>query len=158
MFQPAAKMNRIMPSVYVCAVAVLLKAVSGCTVILPESQNAPHNATKQVRSSGNVTVSIQALGERQHFSVSQFVSYSAKQGCKLTVYDVNITNLDGTRQTGNMTFFTLVASNGTVYQVVPNTLSPGVLVREKPFQGRSSLRCLKRPSLTSCVTTTETAT
>ncbi len=105
---------------------MLFIALSGCTVILPKSQNIPHNVTSQVGSSGNVTISIQALGEHQRFNVSQLVSYSAKQGHKLVVYEANITNLGGARQVGNTTFFTLVDINGTVYQAVLNTLSPHV--------------------------------
>ena len=96
----------------ITAIVVLLLlvaslSVAGCTVILPESQNAPHNATTEVSSSGNIAVSVQALGERQRYSVSQLISYSAKEGYKLAVYDVNITNLDGARQAGNTSFFTL---------------------------------------------------
>ena len=121
---------------FVCAVTVLLIAISGCTVILPESQNAPDNATKQVGSSGNVTVSVKAHGEQQRLSVSQLVSYSAKQGYKLTVYEVNVTNLDGARQLGNTTFFTLFANDEVVYQVVLNTLSPRVTSQGETVSGK----------------------
>jgi len=48
------------------AIAVLLLvvaslSVAGCTVILPESQNTQHHVTTKVASSGNLTVSVQAL-------------------------------------------------------------------------------------------------
>lgn len=156
MFQRGAKMNRTTAFMFVCAVTVLLIAISGCTVILPESQNAPDNATKQVGSSGNVTFSVKAHGEQQRVSVSQLVSYSAKQGYKLTVYEVNVTNLDGARQLGNTTFFTLFANDEVVYQVVLNTLSPRVTSQGETVSGKLFLRHHSRESLLSCVTTTET--
>jgi hypothetical protein len=119
----------------VCALIVLFIVVTGCTVILPESQNANYNATKQVGSSENVTVSVQALGEQQRFRLSQLVSYSAKQGYKLAVYEVNITNLGGPRQAGNTTFFTLAASDGTIYQAVLSTLAPRVITQGETVSG-----------------------
>ncbi|MGA7076542.1 MAG: DUF4352 domain-containing protein [Halobacteriota archaeon] len=128
-------MNPITATIVLFLVVVSL-LVAGCTVILPESQNAPHNATTKVASSGNLTVSVQALGERQRYSVSQLISYSAKQGYKLAVYDVNITNLDGARQAGNTTFFTLTAGNGTTYQAALNTLSPRALGQGETLQGQ----------------------
>jgi Domain of unknown function (DUF4352) len=125
----------------ITAITVLLLVVTslsiaGCTVILPESQNAPHNATTTVVSSGNIAVSVQALGERQHYSLSQLVSYSAQQGSKLAVYNISITNLDGARQAGNTTFFTLTAGNGTIYQAVLNTLQPRVIGIGETLQGQ----------------------
>ena len=125
----------------ITAIAVLLLMVSslsvaGCTVILPESQNTPHNVTTKVASSGNLTVSVQALGERQRFSVGQLISYSAEQGYKLAVYDVNITNLDEPRQGGNTTFFTLTAGNGTTYQAAISTLSPQVIGKGGTLSGQ----------------------
>jgi len=67
--------------------------------------------------------------------LGQFVSYSAKQGYKLAVYDISITNHDGARQAGNTTFFALTASNGATYQAVLNTLSPGVIGLGAILQG-----------------------
>ncbi|MGZ4892307.1 MAG: DUF4352 domain-containing protein [Halobacteriota archaeon] len=129
-------MNRTAATVSGCAIAALLIAVTGCTVILPESQNAPHNATTKVASSGNLTVSVNALGEKQRHSVSQLVSYSAKQGYKLAVYDVNITNLDVPRQAGNATFLVLTADNGTTYQAALTTLSPRVIGQGEALSGQ----------------------
>jgi hypothetical protein len=125
----------------VAVIAVLLLAVAslfvaGCTVILPELQNAPHNATTKVASNGNITVSVQALEERQRYTVSQLVSYSASQGYKLAVYDISIANLDGARQAGNTTFFTLTAGNGTTFQAVLNTLQPRVIGIGEVLQGQ----------------------
>lgn len=135
MFQRGAKIQKsLVVSIRVTVIAII--AVTGCVVILPESQNAPRNETKKVESSGNVTVSVQALGGRQRHSVRQLVSYSAKQGYKLAVYDVNITNLDGARQAGNRTFFELATDNGTTYQAALNTLSPRVIGQGETLSGQ----------------------
>jgi hypothetical protein len=77
-----------MQSKQAAVIVVLLLVIAslsaaGCTVMLPESQNTPPNAYK-VTSSRNLRVSVQALGERQRYRISQFVSYSASQGYKLT--------------------------------------------------------------------------
>jgi biopolymer transport protein ExbD len=126
--------NSLVVSILVTVIAII--AVTGCVVILPESQNASHSETRKVESSGNVTVSVQALGEHQRYSVSQLVSYSAKQGYKLAVYDVNITNLNRARQAGNTTFFELTADNGTTYQAALNSLSPRVIGQGETLSGQ----------------------
>jgi len=125
----------------ITAIAVLLLVVASlsiasCTVILPESQNTPHKVTTKVASSGNLTVSVQALGERQRFSVGPLISYSAEQGYKLAVYDIDMTNLDEPRQGGNTTFFTLTAGNGTTYQAAISTLSPQVIGKGGTLSGQ----------------------
>jgi Domain of unknown function (DUF4352) len=123
-------------AIIVLSLVVTSLSVAGCTVILPESQNAPQNATTKVASSGNIAVSVQALGERQRYTLSQLISYGASQGNKLAVYDISITNLDGARQAGNTTFFTLTAGNGTTYQAALNTLQPRVIGIGETLEGQ----------------------
>lgn len=75
----------------VLSVALLLTVVSGCTVIIPESQNLPQNATQTRASDTNSTVSVQSRGERQRYGLNPLVSYGAKDGYKLALYEVIVT-------------------------------------------------------------------
>ncbi len=95
----------------------------------------PSNATQTSTSNVNITVSVQSLGERQRYSLNPFVSYTAKEGYKLEVYDVNLTSLDGTVGAGDTAFFKLMDTNGTTHDTAITSLSPRAIQRGESVSG-----------------------
>ncbi len=119
----------------VLVLVVLVAAVSGCTFMLPESQNLPSDLTQTSTSNANITVSVQSLGERQRYSLSPLISYDANDGYKLAVYEVNVTNLNGAVQAGTTTFFTLAVDNGTVYDATLTSFALRVIAHGQSLSG-----------------------
>ncbi len=128
-------MNRVAITARVVVILVLAIGASGCTFVLPESQNPPSNATQTNTSNAHITVSVQPLGERQRYSVNPLISYTAKDGYTLAVYEVNITNLDRAVKAGDTAFFTLADANGTTYDAVLVSFSPDVIQRGESLSG-----------------------
>ncbi len=128
-------MSRVAIIASVFVILLLAIVASGCTFVLPESQNLPSNATQTSTSNANITVSVQSLGERQRYSLNPLISYTAKDGYTLAVYQVNITNLDRAVKAGDATFFALVDTNGTTYNAVLVSFSPDVIQRGESLSG-----------------------
>ncbi len=128
-------MNHIVIAASVSTIALFLISVSGCTFVLPESQNAPSNATHTNTSSFNLILSVQPLGERQRYSLNPVISYTAKDGYTLALYEVNITNLDRAVKAGDTSFFTLMDTNGTTYNAALVSFSPDVIQRDESVSG-----------------------
>ncbi len=128
-------MNHLVVTASVFAIVSVLCVTSGCTFVLPESQNLPSNTTQRSTSTANLTVSVQPLGERQRYSLSPVISHTAKDGYTLALYEVNITNLDRAVKAGDTAFFTLIDTNGTTYNAVLVSFSPDVIQRGESVSG-----------------------
>lgn len=128
-------MSRVLITASVFVILLLLTVISGCTFVLPETRKAAHTVTQPRTSSTNITITVQAVGETQRYSLNPFISYSAKHGHRLAVYEVNMTNLETAIKASDTAFFTLVDTNGTTYSAILISFSPQVIQRGESISG-----------------------
>ncbi len=128
-------MSHVAITASVFVILLLLTVISGCTFVLPETRKATNHVSQPRTSGTNITISVQALGETQRYSLNPFISYTAKHGHRLAVYEVNMANLETAIKASDTAFFTLVDANGTTYSAVLVSFSPQVIQRGENISG-----------------------